>query len=1299
MRRRFSRRGRREVALRLWLCGLMLAQSLSGCAPSFWRKQADVDAYALEAATVTDPRWAVPRLDITPAAGSRFADPHHPDCQPLPPDDAAAHDYMHCVDGWKGFPYWHENGQALTIESPIWRAPAGLNPDGFDPVTGDYVGDGAIPELSLPEAIDLALIHNRDYQFQIERVYLQALSVSFEEFRLGVRYLGFGGPPGAGLTTTVRPGPRSDVRQGELNFGISQLLPSGGQLIAELANDTLWFFSSGSGTSTASAFSYAFTQPLLAGAGRKVNLERLTQAQRDLLYTLRDLARFRRLFFTDIVATGAGDGYLGLLEQTQGIRNQIDNIRRLERQVDIERALNSQPPSRLVARLAELPDDVTIPDELAPQLRYDADLGQLIWRGRLSDDDAAALTGLSDDEAFLAAVADMVSQVQGDAFSLDVLQLESDLARSIVQLRSQERALQDSLDNYKILLGLPTDFPLGIDDELLEPFQFIAVELVSLEQELIDYVAEWAAIDDADPNPDEMRNVIAGLRDLERRINEEVVSLVGDEIAELLDTQDDRLAGLDTDADRTRVRAQTQRDERLFGNTETLLESLVSGLDQQDALLDEAEALAERADSLADPLARAVLMRQALGLRRTVRPAINDARIGLIQVTQALTAIQIGVRSDFVSVQPVEISIEEAVEVGLNNRLDLMNARAQVVDAWRQVEINQNLLKSALSITAGGDIRTDPGNDPLDFNRTQSDFRAGIQFDTPLDKLDERNDYRASQIVYQRSRRDYIESEDFVKQQIRRSWRQLEVLRRNLETAKQQVRIAALQLDVAIEEANAPAVRATRSGGGSSGLRGQNLTRALSEILRAQNSLIGIYTSYERNRLLLYRDMGVMEIGEDGVWNDPFYRTLAAGDPGDGDDTAERAARAGGEQMESLFDDGDVAGAARLPRPTLDDELDGADGADGLEELEELEELEDLSGDPLGDPLGEDLGFGPRGVDGGDLDERLIGDEASNGGADDARPLLPPVDINAPPGGPRPGSPQLRPDANRIEGTPLPPPAPTLPAPTGQATPPTPDPFADAIRTADWTPRDADGATRRLGDLATTAEPSPRRGVDPHAGPQGSPGPDERVAPIGDAIDTATAGAAREIDRSGGAAVAYDETSAAAARTATPSGHIAPYANGKRPAAAMTRPGSQPAAALPPADPTPPTAILPTAILPTAFPPSTASLPPSLTTTGPTSSLSASDDDSASDDEAARWPAAPGERPLGATADRTRHAADRHVRPVVFERGEPDERDAKRRSDGDGTGDGTGGLFDRPVDAVGPYLRGVRQAEWIGRIE
>ena len=101
-----------------WLA-LLLSQ---GCTRNHYRLAADRDAYALIEQKTCDPRWPLDdyRIDVDPL--SRMYDPDNPDRPRMPPDDPAAHRLMHCVDGKRGFPFWHFNGDTDSVENPCWLA-------------------------------------------------------------------------------------------------------------------------------------------------------------------------------------------------------------------------------------------------------------------------------------------------------------------------------------------------------------------------------------------------------------------------------------------------------------------------------------------------------------------------------------------------------------------------------------------------------------------------------------------------------------------------------------------------------------------------------------------------------------------------------------------------------------------------------------------------------------------------------------------------------------------------------------------------------------------------------------------------------------------------------------------------------------------------------------------------------------------------------------------------------------------------------------------------------------------------
>src|SRR5689334_8221268 len=93
----------RESAMRTRALALMIAAMLcgvasSGCSRTFWRRQADIDAYALVREKATHPHWRLPNYTIAVDPRSRMYDAYAIDCSPLPPDDPTAHQFMHCVD-------------------------------------------------------------------------------------------------------------------------------------------------------------------------------------------------------------------------------------------------------------------------------------------------------------------------------------------------------------------------------------------------------------------------------------------------------------------------------------------------------------------------------------------------------------------------------------------------------------------------------------------------------------------------------------------------------------------------------------------------------------------------------------------------------------------------------------------------------------------------------------------------------------------------------------------------------------------------------------------------------------------------------------------------------------------------------------------------------------------------------------------------------------------------------------------------------------------------------------------------
>jgi hypothetical protein len=201
-----------------------------------------------------------------------------------------------------------------------------------------------------------------------------------------------------------------------------------------------------------------------------------------------------------------------------------------------------------------------------------------------------------------------------------------------------------------------------------------------------------------------------------------------------------------------------------------------------------------------------------------------------------------------------------------------MNARGNVIDAYRKVEVAADALEADLNVRLEAELGTDPDrSNPVRFDASASRYRAELEFDSPLNRFAERNAYRRRQIEYQQARRAYMALKDTIVADIRREIRQVEFDEFSFQIAKLQLLTAARQLN------EAQLILRTSTDQTSSSTR--NLLEALDRLLASKNGLIASYVSYEASRMALYRDLEQMQIAPDGTWiNEPTDQPIDADD-------------------------------------------------------------------------------------------------------------------------------------------------------------------------------------------------------------------------------------------------------------------------------------------------------------------------------------------------------------------------------------------------------------------------------------
>jgi hypothetical protein len=220
---------------------------------------------------------------------------------------------------------------------------------------------------------------------------------------------------------------------------------------------------------------------------------------------------------------------------------------------------------------------------------------------------------------------------------------------------------------------------------------------------------------------------------------------------------------------------------------------------------------------------------------------------------------------------PLEESYTRASQAALANRWDLMNARGQLVDSWRQIAVTANALLGTLNVQYHLDSATPTGqNVPFGFSTSRSTQRVGLTWDLPLVRRLERNNYRVALIRFQSQRRSLMATEDQILTDIRSEIRQLRVFAENYAIQQEQVALAYTQVESSLENFNQPAIPGAASAAGDAAALTNQLLQAQSSLNRAQSQLYSVWIGYINLRMQIYRDLELLPLDARGVWIDEY---------------------------------------------------------------------------------------------------------------------------------------------------------------------------------------------------------------------------------------------------------------------------------------------------------------------------------------------------------------------------------------------------------------------------------------------
>ncbi len=203
--------------------------------------------------------------------------------------------------------------------------------------------------------------------------------------------------------------------------------------------------------------------------------------------------------------------------------------------------------------------------------------------------------------------------------------------------------------------------------------------------------------------------------------------------------------------------------------------------------------------------------------------------------------------------EPLPLEEDQAIQVALMSRPELMRSRAAVRDAERNITIAADAFLPQLDLQVGLSV---PGTEETEFYRLQphrSARTARLQFFYPLDQTANRNNYRNAMIAWQQSQRDLDLLVDQVVLDVRQTYRRL------LRTSRTyQLQLRSFQI---AERRRKLAVLQQKQGQASA----RDVLEAEEALRNSQNGLTSAIVTYTTTRLQFLASLGMLGADEEGM--------------------------------------------------------------------------------------------------------------------------------------------------------------------------------------------------------------------------------------------------------------------------------------------------------------------------------------------------------------------------------------------------------------------------------------------------
>ncbi len=689
-------------------------------------------------------------------------------------------------------------------------------------------------KLTFPDIVTLARLNSREYQSQKEALYSSALALTRQRYNYMTKFSASGNGASLDYDHVRVDGDKSNSLSVPSSLAADRMVALGGTAVARFANTVVLTLDGPQGFAKdiSSNLLFEFSQSVFQ---RDVLLEPLIQSERNVVYSARNFARYRKTFYFQLVQTY----YQDLLSTYRSIEINTQNyfgvVRALDQaEAEVRSGVNSAQPRFQIDQIEQNMlsgrrglinscnsletslDRLKLTLGLPTETPINIDLSEL---ETLTFRDEIEVSGELVRRARLRLVEQLASprQDREDIISTNLVLLD----RILTWMELRQQISQESLDVGELTVLRAR---LRIDES------YVLVDRTR---------AQLEEIRQAVPPAAPITVFRGSSNSIEARLQLTARQL------QLFDQLKQKGPG------RVAVLAayllRKAATEKLLVRMTTLLRG--ESQEQLSVLQKEADATLKALVDL-EPSARRMV--RAAATRPNVQAELKQSTDQAQQLIVKLETLGGGAQP---GLPKLEISVDDAMVTALVQRFELMNERNALADNWRAIKLAADDLKSALNLNVRHTLAS-RGNQPLNFSVEDSQTELRAALDLPLNRRSQRNSFRQALINYQAGRRSLMSLEDNVKFSARQDLRQLSLDRVQydisvISAALASERVYSTQLELSLGLATVTA---------------RDFLEAQRDYRANLSSVATGRLGYIVNRARLAFDLEVMLVGDDGMW-------------------------------------------------------------------------------------------------------------------------------------------------------------------------------------------------------------------------------------------------------------------------------------------------------------------------------------------------------------------------------------------------------------------------------------------------